>query len=201
MEIPRKMEFDARSEIAAVVMTILGIRLQRADGIALFTGEGERHRVLHGVNLWNRDYGRLFLVTGDSEQTSRSFGETTKKEITDLCHVEENCPEIFKQERADHTGEQANWVAGLAVENQVESLIVTASLYHLPRVFLTLLKCLQRKNQKILLIPSPARPVQFSREWLLIPGEVERIVRYQEKGDVATAQELYSHLLWQLSGQ
>jgi len=190
----REIPFDKTSKIAAATMMILSIPLRKADGILIVTGEGEKERVHHGIELWKKGSGKFLLVTGDSEETKESFGEITKKEITDLCKVEENHPDIFKQEKTRHTLDQANWAATVIAEHPIESLIVVSALYHLPRVFLTFLKVLQKNNQKIVLIPCPTLPVSLEYNYHRIPAEIARIIKYQEQGDVATAEELCDYL-------
>lgn len=197
--ISREIPFDRTSEIVAAAMMILSIPLRRTDGILIVTGEGELERVYQGTDLWKKDRDGFLLVTGDSEEINEAFGEITKKTITDLCQVEEDYPGIFKQEKARHTLDQAVWASALIAEHPIESLIVISALYHLPRVFLTLLKVLQKNNQKIVLIPSPAFPVSLEYNYRRIPAEIARIIKYREQGDVATIEELYGHLCWQLT--
>lgn len=199
--LPREIPFDQTSEITAAIMMILGIPLQKADGILIVTGEGEKERVHHGTELWREGYGRFLLVTGDSGETEESFGAITRKIVTDLCVVEENHLDIFKQAEARHTLDQVIWAAGLTKEFGIKSLIVITALYHMPRTFLTFLKVLQRNGQEIILIPSPVLSISIDYNYYRIPAEIGRIIKYREQGDVATTEELYRHLQWQLTGQ
>lgn len=194
----REIPFDQTSEIAAATMMILGIPLEKADGILIVTGEGEKERVHHGTELWKKGYGRFLFVAGDSKEMEESLGAITRKTVTDLCGTEENHSDIFKQEKARHTLDQTIWAAGLIKEHGIKSLIVITALYHMPRTFLTLLKVFQKNGQEIILIPSSVLPFSLKYSYDRIPAEISRITQYRKKGHVATTEELYRHLQWQL---
>ena len=192
-EIPRLIEFDEKSEIAALVMTILGIPLKRCEAIVIFPGQGEHQRVFYGIDLWKRKYGSKFLVAGTSRENIKQFGGYDKKYIAGLCGVDEDCPNIFViTDKGDNTVQQSNWVSEIVRKHSIKSLIITTALYHLPRAYLTFLKVLQGK---VILIPSPTLPLSL-KDYSLVPGEIARISEYQRKGDVATFEELYDHLSW-----
>ena len=85
----------------------------------------------------------------------------------------------------------------------ITSLALTVSPYHLPRVYLTVLKALSRSGIRVPLIPDPvpvspdtAAPETQATAYDLLPGEAERILRYMNKGWVATFEELQRYLQW-----
>ena len=196
-EIPRLIEFDEKSKIAALVMTILGIPLKRCEAIVIFPGQGEHQRVFYGIDLWKRKYGSKLLVAGISRKNIKQFGGCDKKYVTGLCGVDEDYSDIFViTDRGDNTVQQSNWVSEIVRKHSIKSLILTTALYHLPRAYLTLLKVLQKNNLRLILTPSPTLPFSLE-DYSFIPGEITRISEYQKKGDVATFEELYDHLSWQ----
>lgn len=199
--IPRRGEHNKTSEIVTIVTLISSTRLRGADAILVVTGEGEHDRVFYGVELWRQDFGQYLLVTRGSRETEKMFGAHTKESIAQLCQVSSNDPRIIvAEEQFSNTLKQANWAVNAIAKKPIKNLIIVSAAYHLPRVLLTLLKTLQKKQLRLTLIPSAA-PLVLPRDYLLIPGEVKRIIRYQAQGDIATVKELYDHFVWQLSQQ
>lgn len=200
-EIPRIVEHNKTSEIVTIATLILSTRLRGADAILVVTGEGEHDRVFYGVELWRQDFGEYLLVTTSSREMEKMFAAHTKESIAQLCQVGPKDPRIIvAEEKPRNTLDQVNWAVDAIAKKPIKSLIIVSAVYHLPRVLLTLLKALQKKQLRLILIPNAA-PLVLPRDYLLIPGEVKRIVRYQAQEDVATVKELYDHFVWQLSQQ
>jgi uncharacterized SAM-binding protein YcdF (DUF218 family) len=102
-----------------------------------------------------------------------------------------------------NTVDQADWLRDKVKEFNIKSLALCASYYHLPRAFLTVLKTFIKARIQIVIIPHPTAtppeapsPEVNQSQWDLIPGEIERILKYQKKGDVATIEELKEYLAW-----
>lgn len=199
--IPRIIEHNQTSELVAMIALISAIRPREADAILVVTGEGEHDRVFHGVELWKQNFGKYLLITGNSRKTRKRFGAYTKEYIAQLCQVDQEDPRIVVgQTNVRNTLDQINWAATVIAKVPIKSLIVVSSVYHLPRVLLTLLGAIQKRQLKLVLVPNVA-PLLLPRDYLRIPGEIKRITQYQKKGDIATFKELYEHFFWQLSQQ
>lgn len=199
--IPRIIEHDQTSEVVAITTFISAIRLRGADAILVVTGEGEHERVFHGVELWKQNFGKYLFITTNSRETKERFGIYTREYIAQLCQVDQEDPRIVVDEGdVRNTLDQVNWAATVIARVSIKSLIVVSSVYHLPRVLLTLLRVLQKEQLKLILIPN-AVPLLLPQDYLRIPGEVKRIIQYQKRGDIATVNELYQHFVWQLSKQ
>jgi hypothetical protein len=98
-----------------------------------------------------------------------------------------------------------------AKQRGLRSIVLTASAYHLVRAYLTTLKSFLTDATTLFvsLVPLPALMPPYKlipdlaeqgiNSFLMIPGEVKRILAYQEKGDVATNEEFLFYLekLWQ----
>lgn len=104
---------------------------------------------------------------------------------------------------AHHTVEQAEWIAATVAELKIESLSLFVSAYHLLRAYCTILNVFVRDGLQIPMIPAPALvspstlvPETGLSAWELVAGEVERIMKYQDKGDVISLQQLELYLSW-----
>jgi hypothetical protein len=111
----------------------------------------------------------------------------------------------LQTEPAPNTGLQARWITDQIQTRDITSLALTVSAYHLPRLYLTVLKELIRSGVRVPLIPVPAYfspsasiPESGASTYDLVPGEMKRILTYMDKGWVATPEELehYLHWLW-----
>jgi hypothetical protein len=124
------------------------------------------------------------------ELLRQEFGLTIEEGVVIGGHVE-------------HTPGQAEWFIEMVKKMSLASAVVSASPYHIVRAYLTFIKFLAKENLKVRLFPraTPVSPFEMVPEsgmdsFGLIHGEAERILRYQEKGDVATLDELKNYLRW-----
>jgi uncharacterized SAM-binding protein YcdF (DUF218 family) len=113
---------------------------------------------------------------------------------------------IILETESTNTREQAVAVVSMAVEKQWRRLLLVASHYHIPRVFLTFLKALQEvdKDEEVQLVAVPASHLpwwkspkgeKYSRLELL-SGEAGKIAMYSEH--ICTYSEGLMHLrLWE----
>lgn len=107
------------------------------------------------------------------------------------------------QQKANHTKEQADWIAAEVKARDIASLALYAPAYHLLRAYATTVKSMDTADVRIPIIPMPTRmsPDSVSAEtgmdtWEMAPAEIERTIKYQEKGDVATKEELQDYINW-----
>ncbi|RKN20183.1 hypothetical protein D7147_13955 [Micromonospora musae] len=192
-------------DMTRAVMAILALpqpAADRVDALVVPTGQGEEWRLTHAIRRWqaNRNIRHLLVANGNP-------AEETYQEI-DLPYLRglglRRLDGVRLQaEPAPNTGLQAAWIAAHVEELDIASLALAVSAYHLPRVYLTVLKALSRGGIRIPLVPDPvpvapdaAAPETRATAYDLLPGEVERILRYAEKGWVATFEELLVYLRW-----
>ena len=193
------------SDIISAAMMVYSIPriMEDVQAVVVFPGLGEDWRITHAIGWWHQAFSDFFLVAGINPR------ETTWKRL-DINGLMRS-PFFLKRTRgvetqinAAHTKEQAEWVYERVMSLGIQSLALFASPFHCLRAYLTLLKTFidHEKNDVILIpAPTPVAPTRFIPEngrngWEFVPGEVERIVQYQEKGDVATYEELNWYLSW-----
>ncbi len=206
-EISRIVPSHIYSEIVSAAMMVYSIPqvIESVEAVVVFPGLGEDCRIAHAIGWWHQAFSDFFLVAGINpcETTWRRLG------IADLM-----CAPFFlrrtrgveTQINAAHTKEQAEWIYERVMSLGIQSLALFASPFHCLRAYLTLLKTfIDHGKSHVILVPAPTpiAPSQLIPEngksgWELVPGEVERIVQYQQKGDVATYEELrwYLSSLW-----
>ena len=190
--------------MALMVYSIPNV-LEDVDALVVFPGLGEDWRVHHAISWCHRRPTSMVLVAGinKNEKTWRSWDiHDTRKEFG-VPPI--GCILLYdSQMYAANTKEQAEWVYERVVSLDIQSLALFASPFHCLRVYLTLLKTfIAHGRSDIVLVPAPT-PVSPSRlipenqmsAWDLVPGEVQRIIDYQKKGDVATCEELAHYLKW-----
>jgi hypothetical protein len=185
---------------------ILSIPRVATEALTVFPGLGENARVMHAIKRWMTEDGfEYFFVAGllGTEKTAVKFT------IDTLCSPPFNLSpdmthQVYTQVEAANTKVQAEWVAQLVKKHEIRSLTITATAFHLPRAYGTMLKALLRDVPwPVALIPDPAAvsPRYISPEtgmslMELTHGECPRILKYQGYGDVATLPELETYLDW-----
>ncbi len=204
-EVSRIVPSNAYMDVVASVMMVYSIPpiIEDADALVVFPGLGEYWRVNDAIYWWHQCFSDFFLVAGinSNEKTWESLDiERLKQAPFFLKRMRGVETQIY----AANTKEQAEWVYEYVVALGVEKLALFASPFHCLRAYLTLLKIfINHGVEDVILIPaptlvSPSRliPENQMSAWELVPGEVERIIKYQAKGDVATREELARYLKW-----
>ena len=64
-------------------------------------------------------------------------------------------PKIYTQVHAEHTGQQAEWVAKQVRDSEAEAVVIMAASGHIPRALLTQLMAFAKIGVKIPIIPVP----------------------------------------------
>lgn len=175
-----------------------------AEAIAVLTGQGEERRVTHAIQLWESDYALQHLLIANGNTAERTYTPLTRDYLGGL-GLHRSAGPCLQTEPAPNTGLQAGWIAGQVRDLGIGSLQLAVTPYHLPRVYLTVLKALNAIGVRIPLVPCPvpvspdaAAPETGVNLRDLLPGEAHRIVQYASRGWVATIEEFreYEQWLW-----
>lgn len=204
----RIMQETPTGEIAGMAMMLYTVPrvIHRVDAVAVLPGLGERWRIDDATAAYdNNPQARHLLVAGIND-TEATFEQPTASLLRDVYGMQRE-DGIRIQQGAQHTGEQAEWLAETVETEGIDSMALFVSPYHLLRGSLTVMKALI-KRKRIPLIPMPVHippsvniPEMTAKgkptdAWGMLPAETGRIPGYQEKGDVATADELRDYINW-----
>ncbi|GIF62390.1 hypothetical protein Ais01nite_04250 [Asanoa ishikariensis] len=190
-------------EVATALTVVLSLpqsAADRADALVVATGQGEEWRLSHAIRMWETNPGLRTLLVANGNPDEATYVELTADYLRGLglrrvegVHVQ--------AEPAPNTGLQAAWIVDRVRALGVTSLAVTASAYHLLRVYLTILRTMD--GSRIPLIPVPTAvapdtrvPETGATAYELTPGEVDRILTYADRGWLATPEELRDYLRW-----
>jgi len=206
-EIPRIVEEAQKNIVAKMATMILSIPRLETDAITVFPGRGENVRLEYAVKVWQYSQFpgelRFFLVAGTEWKTEAKTPQPTLELLQGNPYNLRKMAGVYIQYHAHCTPDQTGWVLEKVRACGIKSLSLIAPPYHLPRAYLTLLKELYKQSICIPIIPLPVPtspdtivPEDGVDAWTLFDGEAERILKYQEKGDVATLPELKEYLCW-----
>jgi len=154
------------------------------------------YRIPEGVKYWPTA-ARYLWVAG-----TRADPFYTRKEITEIVRtVVGSDPPISYLENggwANHTPDQMRWAVELLKGySDVQHLIICTAEYHLPRCILCCVKTMQMHGVLRIISHAPIchkdGPVSGSMVW---NEERAKILVYQKKGDIATAEEWAAYRLW-----
>jgi hypothetical protein len=174
--------------------------IERINAITVLPGLGETWRLTDALKAWeNKDYvAKYLLITGHNKR------EKTWKHLT-LYNINiKRQKGVYIESHAEHTKEQAEWLFEKVKDLKITSLAIYVSPYHLLRAYCTILKTfINHKSSPIPMIPIPVAispdaiiPEINTDAWNMVSGEVDRIIKYQKKGDVATYDEFKYYLSW-----
>ncbi|WP_245675528.1 hypothetical protein [Micromonospora halophytica] len=195
-------------DVLKAFMAILALPQSAAghvDALVVPTGQGEQWRLTHAIRRWEANPGIRHLLVANGNPAEETYQPVTLPHVRGLGLRRVDGVHL-QSEPAPNTGLQAAWIAGQVEALGITSLALAISPYHLPRVYLTVLKALSRGGIRIPLVPDPVpilpdtpAPETGATAYDLLPGEAERIVRYMDEGWVATLPELQRHLRWMWS--
>ncbi|MGW4501825.1 hypothetical protein ACWENR_24840 [Micromonospora sp. NPDC004336] len=193
------------TDVLQAFMAILSLprsAADRVDAIAVPTGQGEQWRLTHAIRRWEANPGTGHLLVANGNPAERTYHAITLAHLRGL-GLRRLDGVRLQAEPAPNTGLQAAWIADQVEALGITSLALTVSPYHLPRVYLTVLKALDRVGIRIPLVPDPVpvspdtvAPETQATAYDLLPGEAARILSYADRGWVATLGELQRHLRW-----
>lgn len=196
----------SQSDIITAILT-LPRNYQDTEALAVFPGLGETWRVETAIRAWNRrgpdSPTRRLLIAGtnpDEEQWFEPSPENLAKfGLADMTDVR-------TQPSARQTPEQAAWVLEQIKADEITSLSLFVSPYHLVRAFCTLVAEFDKAGWCIPMLPIPV-PVapstvipEFADQgydgWQLMPEEQRKYDIYSAEGDVADPELVRSYLQW-----
>lgn len=207
----RIAEYDGEKELFAMASMILSLPQREVHDVLAITvlpGLGERERIHDAVCWWETKDAKaeFFLYPGmnlrertaiavDIEILKKDFGLKRTNNVIIRAH-------------AEHTKDQADWIAKQMQKFDIRgNTALICPPYHMVRAYLTLVKSFLDIDIKSFIIPVPTVkdpsviiPEVQVNSWDMIPGEVNRIKKYQEKGDVATYKELKEYFARQEKG-
>ncbi len=207
--ISRAVKSNDTTELNALLIGILTLPrpVEKLDAFLVLPGLGEDWRIQDSIKYWeDTTHARFLLIAGHNEKEKyyRDFSIPFLQRKPFYLHRTKG---VIIRSTATHTREQMEWVSDQIKKLDIQSIGLIVSPYHLSRAYLTLLKTLLKQKQRIPLIPIPVAvpmdkkiPEYRMTAWEMIPGEIARITKYQEAGDVATYAELQKYLKW-LSAQ
>lgn len=207
-KISRKVKDYPGSKLASLLNFVSSVPtvklLPRVESLAVLPGMGEDWRIIQAIEAWENkgNIASHFFIAGfnHEEKTTTATDLQTLKRPPFSLRVVDN---VYSQLEASNTKNQAEWILFMVKEFDIRSLAIFAPAYHLPRAYLTILKTFLKSNFRIVLVPVPVCippdtiiPESGIDSWGMFPGEMERIVTYQKKGDVATLDELKEYFAW-----
>lgn len=173
--------------------------LKKSDAIILLEGDGF-FRVPYAAELYEQGWGEYVVISGGVDEPKKGAfpAMLLKKKL-----MRGNVPgkHIILEEVSTNTREQAEQTLLLAKKHHWERIILVASHYHQPRAFLTFLKVLKERQQRIELINAPVRGLPWfaKNPWGkridLLKQELQKIDRYRKRGHVATWKEALQYHL------
>ncbi|PWU44179.1 hypothetical protein DLE60_34125 [Micromonospora globispora] len=175
---------------------------EHVDALVVPTGQGEEWRLTHAIRRWETNPDISYLLVANGNPAEETYHQITLPYVRRL-GLRRLDGVHLQTEPAPNTGLQGAWIANQVEALGITSLALVVSPYHLPRVYLTVLKALSRSGIRVPLIPDPVpvspdtpAPETQATAYDLLPGEAERILTYMAKDWVATLEELQRYLQW-----
>ncbi|MEU8813668.1 ElyC/SanA/YdcF family protein [Actinoplanes sp. NPDC048796] len=190
---------DPLLDLMASVIAILTVPApSEPDALAVPIGQGEEWRLRHAIELWEASPRTRHLLIANGNPAERTYVGLTRDYLGTLGLRRFEGVRV-QPEPAPNTGLQAAWIAAESSRLGLRDLGLVVSAYHLPRVYLTVLKAL---TLRIPLHPVPVPvpphekiPETGATSYDLVPGEMTRILEYARKGWLATPAELREYLM------
>lgn len=220
--VPRKVPHDPATRSEAVTTAILGlvprVEPSKAEALIAVPGQGEQRRVIVPVRTYNQkqEIQQLF-VTGDC-----SWEPTWEDYTKDRLHhapyhlARRDGLVVQPDSHAEHTKEQADWLAHEFRMRGTASVVVSVVDYHLVRLYCALLASMIDVgiDNKTAILPWPIAtppdetiPGLGMSPWGAMPGEIARRQTYQnirggheiesgQQPDCATPIQVLEYLSW-----
>lgn len=172
------------------------------DALVVASGQGEEWRFTHAIRSWESNPALRHLLVANGNPAEETYVAITLDYLGSLGlrRLDGVC---LQAEPAPNTGLQAAWIADRVKDRGITSVALTVSPYHLPRAYLTVLKAFNARGIRLPIIPVPVAvspdtpvPETGATAYDLVPGEVNRILTYMDRGWVATPDELQQYLQW-----
>lgn len=164
--------------------------------VLILPGKHQDYRITQGVRLWP-ERGKYLWVAGTIGTPDDPFYE--RDYVVNSCG--EDSPDIVVARQARHTRDQMEWAVALLAEMpRVRHVTITTAAYHLPRCVLTFLAAMEKTGERILVSPVPLiNPSGRSFLPEEVRSEAEKILEYQEKGDVLSFADFSSYQEWRFA--
>lgn len=189
----------------------------------LFPGIIPRYPLSDAVEVVKFLQSPYFLTAGhhlgydigfkNSDVDGRMKSELDRGAISEIL-IESHLPDqrFFTQVHAEHTGQQADWVAEMTKKNGINALVLMAASGHIMRAFATLVRSLDKINHWVPVIPvsHAINPLVYLTpnmnqdsedddgtdfsQYDFCLGEVPKILRY--KDDVMQSKLLVPYCEW-----
>lgn len=190
------------TKATTMILSIPPAATSQVDAVAVATGQGEEWRFTDAIRAWEVNPRLRHLLVTSGNPAEKTYTEVTLDYLRGLGLRRREGLQL-QPDPSPNTGRQAAWIADQVQKSGITSIALTTSPYHLPRFYLTVLKELERRGIRIPVVPAPAVvapqtpiPETGVTSEDLIPGEVKRILTYQDKGWLATSLELRRYLSW-----
>jgi len=203
--IERAVDEDLTSRLVAMALMVYSLPrpVGDVDAILVLPGQGEDWRLTAAIKAWNTDLNVKYLLVAGSYSGEKTWFEPTLENLSVEPYNLTRREGVVIHPHAHHTKEQAAWISEIVRELDINSLALVVSPYHLLRAYLTILETLLASGQEVAMVPMPAPvaphvpiPETGFTAWQLVSGEVARINKYQQMGDVATYEQLQAYLEW-----
>jgi hypothetical protein len=188
----------------AHLVTATPCLIQRVDAIAVLPGLGENKRIISAIKAWEagNSNARYLLVAGTNGLEKTQTQPSIDFLMSSVIGLKKS-DRVETQVSAEHTLAQTSWLVDRIKNLGITSLALYVSDWHITRAYSTLIKSLRKSDVLIPVFPVsvPVSPASIIPEYgvtaaAMSAGEAKRIITYQEKGDVATLEELVEYLQW-----
>lgn len=162
----------------------------------------KEHQIAQGVTLQER--APFIALCGGTGQGYRGFAEWAQALQESGISAERIIAVPYADTLNTHT--EAVKLVAYAREHGWKQLVISSLPHHLTRVFLTTLYQIREQKSDLGLYAAPSQAIPWWKEvthyqgevkmigHAFIDAEIERIARYQEKGDLCSAEEGLEYL-------
>ncbi|MDD5547613.1 MAG: YdcF family protein [Candidatus Pacebacteria bacterium] len=167
-------------------------RPERADAIVFIEGDGGSD-VKAAVDLYRAKFAPKILITGEIKRGSKSRVLGVFKKMIKLGVPEKN---IIMEFNSVSAREQAIEVLKIAKELKWKKIILTAPLYHQPRLYATFIRRMKEVGLNLKIVNCPIRELPWFKKTIhgkridLLKTELNKIKKYAKKEHVASLKEI-----------
>jgi uncharacterized SAM-binding protein YcdF (DUF218 family) len=195
-------QFVELMKALTMILTLPQSAADRVDALVVATGQGEEWRLAQAIRAWEANPTLRHLLVANGNPAERTYAEITLDRLRSL-GLRRASGVHLQAEPAPNTGLQAAWIVQQVQARGITSLALAVSPYHLPRLYLTVLKAFTRSGVRLPMIPLPVAvppetpvPETGATAYDLVPGEIKRILTYLDQGWVATPEDVRQYLRW-----
>ena len=203
--ISRLVDSDFNSLPFTAAHSVLSIppKIGFIKNIAVMPGLGEDIQVQTAIKIWESDARFSHLFVAGTNANEKLQPQLTLDRLQQEPYLLRRLEGVFTQVEAEHTRAQTDWLVEQLQSQDVESLVVCVSHWHMTRAYMTLIKSMQFAGIRIPVIPyviatSPEQiiPEVGQSVQSLSAGEAMRIIKYSAIGQISSPEELADYLRW-----